>query len=367
MMDGFSTSQLAEEYRETERSILDTISKNGYKVFPDALKIFDYGKDDELNRKYLCYTSNVPDILDLPKKEIAIVSGVGATNPPTMGTMSELLKIVDIQQKTGLYIHFIINDLGSINARKINVDKVLKLTVQYKAFLKKLGFDGRKGKIVTHDDLDHARIATLVSRCLSLSDFDGNTEATDQTYDRLGLRGNDFSVMLDHIFTASDVLYPIIKNKKRGVIVVCGLDEFYHANIGEKALTEMMNDESFRKLLPDDFKIGAIYGKIVKGLYPYYKQSKSIPESSVNLGQSVKVIQEIIMGGSDSNDGIVLEMMQLASSWDKKKIREAERAFECNRKKWLELKKEYCEQVIGFKKTWDGCAPKTDITIESLF
>ena len=85
------------ELKETNQGIEDTIIKNGYLRFPADLDIYGYGKNGELNDKYLCYTPNIPKILEKDKKDIGIVSGFGATNTPTVGTLSVILKLIELQ------------------------------------------------------------------------------------------------------------------------------------------------------------------------------------------------------------------------------------------------------------------------------
>ena len=361
---------LLNELVKMRRGISNTVRRNGYIKFPNDFTFFGYGKNNELNDKFLCYTPNLKKIAKLKKSDVVIVSGVGATNPPTMGTMSEILKLLDLQRKTHLYLHFIVNDLGSINARNILVGKVLNLTKQYINFIKNLGFDELNGEIVTHNDLDHQRIFSLVAREISLSDFNNNTEVTDETYDRLELRGRDFPVLIDHVFTATDVLYPIIKHGKRGIVVVSGLDEFYHANIGGIALERMKNDKELKKLIPRGVQVGAIYSRIIRGVYPYFKQSKSIPSSSVNLGQSEQQIKKCIMDCGEKDEKMILEMIELSSPWDRKTILDAKNKYKNRRIKnseWLEVKKAYLEEVLRFKDIWNNSAVSEKDVMTLLF
>lgn len=355
---------LLDELEETKRGIENTINESGFVRFPNDFTFFSYGNDNELNDKYLCYTPNLETIKENKKEDLVIVSGIGATNAPTMGTMSEILKIIDAQKKTGIYTHFIINDFGSINARSIGVKKALQLTDQYKSFVRKMGFDETNGRICTHNDIDHARTFSLVARMIQISDFSGNTEATDKTYDRLGLRGRDFPVLIDHVYTATDVLLPIIKDQKKGVVVICGLDEFYHANIGGIALSRMIQDPDLKLLIPDGVDVGAIYSRIVSGLHPYFKQSKSIQDSSINLGQDESTIRALISDSSGINDTVVLEMIELASDWSRSKIDAAKSIFssrENNSKQWQSVKDEYTQTVLDFKRLWESarCEDRT--------
>ena len=346
------------ELEDTNKGIEDTIVRNGYIRFPNDLDIYGYGKDGELNNKYLCYTPNIPKILEKDKDDIAIVSGFGATNTPTVGTLSMMLKLLELQKKTGIYTYCIINDLGSINARNIDVNKVMNLTVRFEEFLLKMGFDTTTGEIRTHNDLDHARTFSLVARGVKLEDFASNGEATDDTYKRLNLKGNDFSVMIDHVYTATDVLLPIFKDHKSGIIIPCGLEEYYHANIGGIALGRLMQDETIRKMLPEDIEVGAIYSKLIKGFYPYFKQSKSIVDSSVNLGNTKEEISNKIMNTDDRDEQVILDMIKLASDFNNDKILDAIIAYTYrnkDKKRWEKVKEDYVEYFTSIKDIWDSC------------
>ena len=349
------------ELEETNKGIDNTINSNGYIRFPNDMTIFGYGENGELNNKYLCYTPNIPNILKKDKKDIAIVSGFGATNTPTVGTLSMILKLIEIQARTELYTYCIINDLGSINARNIDINKVLDLTAKFKEFILKMGFNISNGEIRTHNDIDHARTFSLVSRAINLGDFVSNGEVTDDTYKRLNLKGNDFSVLVDHVYTATDVLLPILKDGKSGIIVSCGLEEFYHANIGGIALGRLMEDSSVRTIIPDDVEVGAIYSKLVKGFYPYFKQSKSIPNSSVNLGDTKDEIYSKIMMTIDEDEQVVMDMIALASDFDQSFIGRAIEAFNHRDKdyaSWKKFKETYVEYFTSVKDIWDSCESK---------
>ncbi len=238
------------ELVEIQNGIEQDITRNNYIKFPNDLTIFGYGKDNELNEKYLCYTPNMKDIIKKDKSDIAIVSGFGATNTPTVGTLSMILRLIELQNKTNIYTYLIINDLGTINARNIAIDKVLNLTEQYKKFIVKMGFNLENGEIRTHNDVNHARVFSLIASTIKLNDFISNKEVTDDTYDRLNLRGNDFSILIDHTYTATDVLLPIIKDKKSNIIVSCGLEEYYHANIGKIALDALKEKKGMKEFFP---------------------------------------------------------------------------------------------------------------------
>lgn len=358
---------LIKESRQTNLGISNAIKSNGYISFPNGLTIGKYGKNGELNSKYLCYTPNIKKIIEMDKKDVAIVSGFGATNSPTIGTLSMMIKLIELQKNTGFYTYVIINDLGSINARRLDPKYVIRLTDHFKDFLLKLGFDEKNGEIRTHNDLDHSRTFSLVASTIKINDFSTNTEATDDTYNRLKLRGNDFSAMIDHVYTATDVLLPILKDKKKGIIVPCGLEEFYHANIGGIALERMKKSGLYDDFIPEDVEIGALYSKLIDGFYPYFKQSKSIENASLYLGDSKKIIKDKIMSCLDCNERVIIQMIEQGTDWTDEEKKLALMAFDNrleNNDLWKSVKQKFCDWFISVKDIWDSYKEneKTNLT-----
>ena len=86
--------RLIDERKNTNLGIDNTIERNGYVRFPNDLNIFGYGKNGELNSKYICYTPNIQQILSMDKNSVSVVTGFGATNAPTIGTLSMILKAI---------------------------------------------------------------------------------------------------------------------------------------------------------------------------------------------------------------------------------------------------------------------------------
>ena len=99
--------------------------------------------------------------------------------------------------------------------------------------------------------------------------------------------------------------------------------------------------------------------------------SKSIKESSINLGDTSEELYEKIVQCGKRNEEVILQMMILASNWNHSEILNAKSAFE-NRKndysKWLNYKEKYYKFFIGIKKLWDDSKEKNKIdTYNELF
>ncbi len=354
----------------TTKEINSIIFKNNYKTFPNNDCLFEYGKNNELNLKYLC-SDNLCSINKLSKKDIAIVTGFGPTNSPTAGTLSMIFRTIEIQKTTGIYTHIILSDLGAFNSRQKPLEELISRGKQFKNFIIKLGFDVNNGIIRTHNDYDHARVFSLCSSVLTINDFINHDEATADMYKRLNLQGNDFSTMVDQTFTVADILLPILRDGKKGVIVSAGLEENYYPQLANIVIERLLSKKgNVKQLISDNAIVGALYGRLVKGLFPYVKMSKSIPNSAINIGDAEEEIKEKILNCSDRNEEIILQMMQLASNWNSSKLKKVKESFD-NRKNdpdlWQKHKLEYCDFFLNIKKLWDESYQKEDNIRDEIF
>lgn len=352
------------------KKIDSIIDEHNYKRLPDNIDILGYGINSELNDKYSCY-DGIKELSNFSKSELALVTGFGPTNPPTAGTLSSIFKILEMQRETGIYTHIIISELSALNSRQKPLDELFDYTNQFINFIKKLGFDETNGEIRTHNFLDHSRTFSIISSVFKVSDF-ADGEATDEMYKRLNLLGNDYSTMVSQVYTVADIVLPIIRDKKKGVIVTAGLEEHLYPFLGRVAIERLKKKSGgLNNLVDKDAKIGALYGKLISGLFPYVKMSKSIKESSINLGDTSEELYEKIVECGKRNESVILQMMILASNWDHNEIENAKKAFN-NREKdyitWLKIKKNYYKFFVKIKKLWDDSGENRTInTYNELF
>lgn len=338
------------------KKIDSIIDDHNYKRLPDNVDILGYGINGELNDKYSCY-DGIKELSDFSKSELALVTGFGPTNPPTAGTLSSIFKILEMQKETGIYTHIIISELSALNSRQKPLDELFDYTNQFINFIKKLGFDETNGEIRTHNFLDHSRTFSIISSVFKVNDF-ADGEATDEMYKRLNLLGNDYSTMVSQVYTVADIVLPIIRDKKKGVIVTAGLEEHLYPFLARVAIERLKKKTGgLNSLVDKDAKIGALYGKIISGLFPYVKMSKSIKESSINLGDTSEELYEKIVECGKRNESVILQMMILSSNWDYNEIENAKEAFN-NRENdyitWLNIKKNYYKFFVEIKKLWDN-------------
>lgn len=364
--------EVANDYKYALKDLEYSLNKinsiiytHSYKRLPDNIDILGYGVNGELNDKYSCY-DGIKEINEFSKSELAIVTGFGPTNAPTAGTLSSIFKALELQKQTGIYTHIIVSELSALNSRQKPLDELFEYTNQFINFIKKLGFDEKNGEIRTHNFLDHSRTFSIISSVFKVSDFtDG--EAMDEMYKRLNILGNDYSTMVSQAYTVADIVLPIIRDKKKGVIVPAGLEEHLYPFLARVAIERIKNKTGgINNLVDKDAKVGALYGKLIGGLFPYVKMSKSIKESSINLGDTIEEIYSKIVDCGSRNEEVILQMMILASNWEQDIINNAKKAFENknnNYEEWLYFKKKYYKFFIEIKKLWDDS--KSDININT--
>ena len=272
---------------------------------------------------------------------------------------------------TGIYTHIIVSELSALNSRQKPLDELFNYTNQFINFIKKLGFDEANGELRTHNFLDHSRTFSIISSVFKVDDF-ADGEATDEMYKRLNLLGNDYSTMVSQAYTVADIVLPIIRDKKKGVIVTAGLEEHLYPYLARVSIERLKQKSGgLNNLVDKDAKIGALYGKLISGLFPYVKMSKSIKESSINLGDTSEELYEKIVQCGKRNEEVILQMMILASNWNHSEILNAKRSFE-NREndysKWLNYKEKYYKFFLDIKKLWDDSKEKNKIdTYNELF
>jgi len=244
-------------------------------------------------------------------------------------------------------------------------------TKQFISFIKKLGFDESNGEIRTHNYLDHSRTFSIISSVFKISDFIEG-EATDEMYKRLNLLGNDYSTIVSQAYTVSDIVLPIIRDKKKGVIVPAGLEEHLYPTLAQIGIDRIKaKSGGIEKLINPQAFICALYGKLIGGLFPYVKMSKSIKDSSINLGDDKETIYKKIVECGERNEDVVLQMITLASNWNYNIVSDATQAYN-NRKidynKWLIYKKRYFNYFLEIKQMWDDSKFDKEInTYNELF
>ena len=327
--------------------------------------IGEYGKADELNTRFLCH-NNGSALSSFSKEEIALVTGFGTTDSPSPGTLSMIFRLLELQKNAGIYVSAIVSDFGTLNSRNIHADTSAKLTLQFIQFIENLGFDYNCGELRTHNNKAYGALLPLVTSCLSISDFVEYTEATDNQYQNLEIFRGDFAMYTYKAMMATDILLPLVIHNKKAIVVTTGLEEHYHPNFARFVGNRFKElGGGYDSLIPDCFQISALYSKMINGFFPYAKMSRSIPGSSLCIGDTEKSITEKIRLSDDISNIVIYQMMELMTGWDEHKIQSAKRALLENNG-WKEYKEEFLSLLLSLKKIWENSKPKNYVSFSDF-
>ena len=384
-----------EQYKEASKDYAPVVNKKiiseiekkkAFEAFEIISKIksdYDY-KDIEvdcyieqldynyLSSKFFCHY-NLQKLHEVPREKRAIITGFGPTNSPTAGTLSVILKTIALQKETGYDTEIIISNLGAFLSRNVNWIDVLQITARFIEFIKLSGFDSSKGKVRTHIDKENLGISSFINEhALSTKDFNENKEATEALYEELNLLGSQLGIITDSTYTVADIIKPLFKKKfvnyapheKERVLVVAGIEEHYFPRLAQLAI-ERINSKFPDTLISENSGISAIFTKLISGLSPYPKMSKSIPDSAINIGDTNDIIRSKIMLCSEENEKVIYEMMTQASNWSFEQIIACQNAFKERlilKNKWEDMKEEYLYHFLEISDNWKkACEKHPDI------
>ncbi len=345
----------AEAIQHAAASAMDELARipeqEGYVAVPHDLAIGRESRPGYFAAKFLCH-DRAPTVNDVPLDKAAIVTGFGPTNSPTAGTLSVLLKAISLQRRTGIYTEIIISDLGAWNSRNLDWQTIERNTGRFLDFIAACGFDLGHGSVRTHKDNYNLVTSGVISKYLREEDFSENREATDRLYDVMQLRGSHFSVMIDVLYTVADILKPLFEGRDR-VLMLSGIEEHYFTRLARTVLQRMTDGgEAF---VAPTAQIGALYARLIGGLHPHPKMSKSIPASAINIGDSPTGIEDKILRCHPLDDAVILQMMELVSDWEPERIESARLAFEQRADsplRWTAYKREYADFFLGLASLW---------------
>lgn len=351
------------ELKMDRRFVQNIILKEGYAPIKKGVPIGSISDTEFLNCKFSCQY-NLKKFNDVSKSKQHIVTGFGPTNAPTGGTLSMILRAIFFEKETGVDSTIIISNLGAFNSRNITLGKIDYLTKRFIKFIRALGY---KGELRTHNNFDLLVASSLTSKALTVKDFFENKEATNDLYKRLDLRGKDFPTFIDANFTVADIILPIILEKKRRILVFVGIEEYYFPKLANIVL-QRFNKDYPEQFTPLEASVSAVFGHLIEGLNGFPKMSKSIPESSINLDDSYNDLRQKILKCKPEDERIILQMINLVSNYDYKKIRKANKAFNEGGKTWIKFKTEYLNYFTTLKKIWeDTNDQKYKFDVKSLF
>lgn len=354
----------AEKEIKMDRSFVqDIILREGYSPIEEPISIGLISNSTFLKNKFSCHYS-LDKFDEVSKNKQHLITGFGPTNAPTGGTLSMILRAIFFERETGIDSTIIISNLGAFNSRNIKLEKIDYLTGRFIKFIRALGY---KGELRTHNNFNLLVASSLTSKVLTIKDLLENKEVTTDLYKKLGIQGKDFPTFVDANFTVADILLPSILKKKERILVFVGIEEYYFPKLANVVL-QRFNKYHKTQFAPQNTIVSSVFGHLIEGLNGFPKMSKSIPESSINLDDSRNDLERKILKCDPKDEKIILQMINLVSDWDLKKIDNANEAFKEKTAAWDEFKKDYLDYFVELKKLWEGTAnPKYKFRTDSLF
>lgn len=327
-----------------------TIEKYNYNAMDFKPIDFDLNtiSKDVMKEKWLCHYKAedfVEGIKD-GKKQI-VTTGIGLSGTPHMGTLSQILRAIFLQQ-AGFDVQFVLGDLDSYNARNQSLEVLAERVEKYSNFIKNLGFDERKG--ILRNQMDYPEIlktAYLISNCLTDEDFLVAEEDLSELYKSKKIyNGIDFKVKQAILLMVADFISLGTINDYDNVLVMLGLEEHLYVQIAQKVVDRMKLDMS----------VGALYSRIIKGLNGYPKMSKSIPDSSITVDMTPDKIYDLVVNSKDQynnpEDSTIFQMMSAVSYYTIDELRELREKCIRGGADWHEEKKGYAKVLTRICKEW---------------
>ena len=276
-----------------------------------------------------------------------VIMGMGINGVPHFGTLSQILKAIYLQ-KQGIEVQIILGDLDVYGARSTPLEDIKKLVKQYKRFIKKLGFDEKKGTIRNqYDHPDLLRTSFLLSSAVRDKDFEEIEENINELYKTERVyQGMDFNVKQAISLMFADFIHPGFVGDYKHVLIMSGIDE--HGYVWKA--------NEIRKKLGIDMTISGLYSKMLRGINKYPKMSKSILKSNMNLETPkellIKVLESEKTLYSDYRDSFIYQLMYNVSLYDEEYLEKLKN--DCNEKneEWDSDIKKYIDDLYKICKLW---------------
>jgi len=334
----------------------DLIKKHGYDEIDFEAINFSLNSLNvsALERKFVCHHHGDIFAKNLNEGKRSIVTtGFGLSGHPHLGSISEMLKMIEFQ-KAGLDTQIVLGDLDSYNARKQSLPIVRKRVESFTDFILNLGYkDTRKGirDQYSHQDVIHT--AYLVSHYLDDKDFEEAEEDLSYLYKDNGIyKKISFPMKMALLLMVADFIHLGLVEGYENILITLGIEEHKYVLLTKKVVERMGLK----------FHIGAMYGKIIKGLSGYPKMCKSIKGSAIDVTTPRETRVELITSNSDSREdpeqNAVYQMMEQTSRYDEITLdRLHEICKTGSNKDWLSVRHKYAEDLNELLEAWpkDTC------------
>jgi len=309
----------------------------------------------DLQRQWLCHANgrSFAHLMSQGKKVIA-TTGFGLSGIPHMGTLSQILKAIRLQQ-SGIAVQIVLGDLDAYNGKNIPLAKTQDLASAYRKFILDLGFDTSDPNSLRsqYDSLSTLRLSYLIGHHMDDEMFDLAEEDLHDFYSRQGRVDSSMTYRrkLSLNLMIADFL-ELFMNGFDAIMVMLGIDEHRYVDFGRKTLAKARDYHPALK----DKEYSAIYSGIIRGFHGYPKMSKSFPKSGITVNMSVEEISELILHGESATalpeSNVVYQLISSVSLYDNNDIQEAYEECRSQSERWEKIKKDYVEHLHNLCNLW---------------
>jgi len=312
---------------------------------------------EDLQRQWLCHMNgkSFAEAIRLRKAVIA-TTGFGLSGVPHMGTLSQILRAIRLQQAS-IPVQIVLGDLDAYNGKNISLERTQELANQYRVYILNLGFDSSAPNILRsqYDALTTLRVSYLIGHYMDDGMF---AKVEEDLHDFYSTQGKVDPVMsyrrkLSLNLMIADFLELLVRDNFDAVLVFLGIDEHRYVNFGHQTLKQcsVENPSWF-----DGKHYGALYSSIIRGLHGYPKMSKSFPQSGITVDMSREEISNLIEFGEVPTQfpetNVIYQMISSVSLYDNEQIREAYEECRKQSELWSMIKRDYAKHLYQLCQKW---------------
>lgn len=314
-------------------------------------------KKEHLQKQWLCHVNGnkFAQALDSGKSVVA-TTGFGLSGVPHMGTFSQILRSLRLQQ-AGIPVQIVLGDLDAYNGKNISLDKTIRLADSYHKFILGLGFKEFGGSRLRsqYDSLSTLRTSYLIGRYMEDEMFNCVEEDLHMLYSDNGKVDSTMTYRrkLSLNLMVADFLELITTDGFQAILVVLGIDEHKYVAFGRKVFEKMISEQGGEISFCE---YSSMYSGIIRGFNGYPKMSKSFPESGISVDMTPSEISKMIEDGEVVTEfpetNVVYQMISSVSLYDDAEIAEA--YAECRKQSntWRNIKSKYAMHLAEICSMW---------------
>ena len=350
-----------------DRTYYDRVLKdNWYESLRDEIKPIDFSlndlSSDELSLSWFCHhnAEKFADIVANTREKVKVITWIGLSWIPHLGTLSQMMKAIKLQQKWWLPVKFVLWDLDAYNWKWTPLNKTEHLAKVVKEFMLELWFDESWSNELEsqYSELEILRTMYLTSNFMDDTEFDQAEEDLHGLYLKYWKvdKHMTFRRKMSLALMVAWWYHQQLENDEKNLLITLGIDEHKYVRFGQRILERMQSEWPFTEQF-NNSSISAVYSTLIWWFNGFPKMSKSFPTSWITVDMTKSQIHDIIMSEQRINyrlpeDDVVFQCMSTASTFDIHEIEEALIAYREWWKKWEEIKRAYVENLWWIVNKW---------------